>query len=78
MGRTGVRTEYDDQGRLIKLIDAGGNLVELVHDPDNFIETVKDALGNTTAFEYDIRGNVVREIDALGGVTLVTLPEIFA
>lgn len=68
LGRTGVRTEYDDQGRLITLIDADGNPVGLAHDPDNFIETVTDALGNTTTFEYDLRGNVVTEMDALGGI----------
>ena len=69
LGRTGVRTEYDDQGRLVTLIDADGNPVGIAHDPENFLETVTDALGNTTAFEYDIRGNVVTEVDALGNIT---------
>jgi YD repeat-containing protein len=68
LGRSGVRTEYDDQGRLVTLIDADGNPVGLAHDPDNFIETITDAAGNTTTFEYDIRGNVVTEVDALGGI----------
>ncbi|NEP10260.1 MAG: DUF4114 domain-containing protein [Symploca sp. SIO2C1] len=69
LGRTGVRSEYDEQGRLVNLFDADGNLVELIHDPDNSIETVKDQFGNTTIYEYDERGNVLTEIDALGGIT---------
>src|SRR5690606_10474962 len=69
LGRTGVRVEYDDQGRLITLRDADGHPVRLVHDPENALETVVDALGNPTTFEYDVRGNVVREIDALGRET---------
>jgi YD repeat-containing protein len=40
LGRTGVRTEYDSQGRLSSLVDALGNQVQLLHDPDNSIETV--------------------------------------
>lgn len=69
LGRTGVRTEYDAQGRLIKLIDAAGNPVQLIHDPDNAIETIKDVQGHTTTFEYDLHGNVVTEVDAAGGIT---------
>ena len=53
LGRTGVRTEYDAQGRLISLIDADGKTVQLAHDPDHSLETVTDALGNPTTFEYD-------------------------
>ncbi|MBX9627946.1 MAG: putative Ig domain-containing protein, partial [Gemmataceae bacterium] len=72
LGRSGVRTEYDARGRLVKLIDAAGKTVELAHDPANSVETVRDALGHPTTFEYDPRGNVVREVDALGGQTLRT------
>ncbi len=69
LGRTGVRTEYDADGRLVKLYDALGNPVELIHDLDNSVETVLDALGNPTSYEYDGHGNIVTEINALGGVT---------
>ncbi|MHB0960422.1 MAG: putative Ig domain-containing protein [Pirellulaceae bacterium] len=72
LGRTGVRSEYDDKGRLARLFDADGQAVEMLHDPDHFVETVKDQLGNSTVYEYDTLGNVVREVDALGGVTLRT------
>jgi YD repeat-containing protein len=69
LGRTGVRTEYDDQGRLVKAIDAAGHVVEVTHDPSDSVETVLDQLGNPTMYEYDDRGNVVAETNALGGVT---------
>jgi YD repeat-containing protein len=69
LGRTGVRTEYDDRGRLVKLIDAAGKTVELIHDPDNSPRRSATRLGNPTTFEYDLRGNVITEVDALGGIT---------
>jgi RHS repeat-associated protein len=72
LGRSGVRSEYDEQGRLVTLIDADGQAVRLTHDPEHSLETVRDALGYPTTFEYDQRGNVVREVDALGGETLRT------
>lgn len=70
LGRIGVRTDYDAQGRLIRLVDAAGNPVELLHNLDDSIEQVVDALGHTNTFVYDERGNVIQEINALGAVTL--------
>ncbi len=75
LGRTGARSEYDETGRLVKIIDADDQAVELIHDPDNFVQTVKDQLGNETIYEYDTRGNVVTEIDARGGVITRTYDE---
>jgi RHS repeat-associated protein len=69
LGHTGVRTDYDDQGRLITLTDAAGKSVHVSYDPTHSIETVTDQLGNPTTYEYDDRGNIVTETDALGGVT---------
>jgi RHS repeat-associated protein len=69
LGRTGLRTDYDAQGRLNKLVDAAGNPVQLAYDPTHSLETVTDPLGNPTTLEYDDRGFVVRQIDPLGGVT---------
>ncbi|MCS7469110.1 putative Ig domain-containing protein [Stieleria sp. ICT_E10.1] len=72
LGRTGIRSEYDDLGRLVKMIDADDQSIELIHDPANFIDTVKNQLGHETTYEYDIRGNVVTEIDGEGGITRYT------
>jgi RHS repeat-associated protein len=69
LGRTGVRNEYGDDGKLKKILDANGNAVEMVYDPNNSIQKVKDALDNETVYEYDDRGNVVTEIDAEGKIT---------
>ncbi|MDV6032260.1 MAG: hypothetical protein F9B45_19665 [Phycisphaera sp. RhM] len=69
LGRTGIRSEYDGDGRLIRMIDAAGEAVQLVHDIENFTETVVDQLGNPTVYQYDALGNVTTEIDAEGGVT---------
>src|SRR5206468_4362819 len=73
LGRTGVRTDYDAQGRLTKVIDAAGNPVEVAYDPTHLLNTITDPLGNKTTEEYDARGNTVRTIDVLGGVTRRTL-----
>ncbi len=69
LGRTGVRTEYDAQGRLTRVIDVAGNPVQTAYDPTHLLATVTDRLGNTTTEEYDDRGNTVRTTDPLGGVT---------
>jgi RHS repeat-associated protein len=72
LGRTGVRTDYDDTGRLQVLTDGAGNPVHLLHDLDHFTETVQDALGHPTTFVYDNFGNVVQQVDALNALTTRT------
>ena len=69
LGRTGVRNEYDDSGRLKKLFDTAGNPVEMVYDPSNSTQTVLDQYGNATLYVYDDRGNVLQERDAVGKQT---------
>ncbi|MBD2168527.1 putative Ig domain-containing protein [Calothrix membranacea FACHB-236] len=69
LGRKGIRTEYDDQGRLIRLIDAEGNALDLSYSSGASSQTVKDPLGNTITRVFDVQGNVVQEVDALGGIT---------
>jgi YD repeat-containing protein len=69
LGRTGVKTEYDDQGRLAKLIDADSKTVQLTYDTVHSTQTVIDQLGNPTVYSYDSRGNVVREVNAEGRIT---------
>jgi len=72
LGNTGVRTNYDAQGRLTTLTDAAGKTVSLGYDPTNSTEVVTDQLGNPTTYVYDDRGNIVSQTDALGGVTTRT------
>jgi RHS repeat-associated protein len=69
LGRTGARAEYDDQGRMVRVIDASGKAVGLNYDLSQSTETVLDRLGNPATYVYDDRGNVVTEVNALGGVT---------
>lgn len=69
LGRTGIRTDYDANGRLDELIDANGNPVQLDYAPSASTETITDQLGNPTTYEYDAQGNIIEQIDALGGVT---------
>jgi len=64
--RSGVKTDYDEQGRLKQMVDANGSAVELIYDPNNSIQKVKDVFGKETTYVYDRRGNVLTEIDPLG------------
>ncbi|XHL98542.1 MAG: putative Ig domain-containing protein [Microcoleus anatoxicus] len=66
LGRSGVKTEYDEKGRLKQMVDANGSAVELIYDASNSIQKVKDVFGKETTYVYDGRGNVLTEIDPLG------------
>ena len=68
----GERTEYDDSGRIVEVINAFGQSVSLQHDLVDRVEHMTDALGNVTTAAYDLQGNVIDQIDALGGVTNYT------
>jgi YD repeat-containing protein len=68
LGREGIRTEYDESGRLTRTVDALGNAVRQDYDLANSTVTVFDQLGNPTKFEYDNDGNIVTETNALGEV----------
>ena len=72
LGRDVVRNEYDELGRLKRILDVNGEAVELVYDPDNSTQTVKDVFGYETFYEYDERGNIVQEIDPVGLKTVRT------
>ncbi len=67
-GRTPARQIYDDDGRLVAIIDASGRRVEMNHDPNNRVETVVDRLGNLDVYEYDAKGNILTHTTPLGGV----------
>jgi RHS repeat-associated protein len=64
-GVRAVRSEYDDDGRLIAMIDPLGRRIEMEHDLVARVETTIDRLGNETINYYDDRGNVTQKIDAL-------------
>lgn len=67
-----VRNEYDDQGRLVRQIDAFGKAMTFTHDLNTRQEVLTDKLGRATVYEYNARGQVVRTTDANGGVTTRT------
>jgi RHS repeat-associated protein len=63
-----VRTDFDDQGRIVSQTDAMGNAVTQSYDLNNFQETVRDRRGFPTVIEYNDRGNVVSTTDPETGV----------
>ena len=71
LGRVGAKSTYDEQGRLSQLFDVDGDPVEIVYDPENSTQIVKDALGQSTFYEYDSRGNVIQQVDPSGAKTFL-------
>jgi RHS repeat-associated protein len=69
LGHVLFRAEYDDQGRLRATQDADGGRIELAHDLDAARSTLVNRAGDTTVYQYDERGNVVRVVDGLGHPT---------
>jgi YD repeat-containing protein len=49
-GRTGVKNEYDAQGRLVGMVGATGTSINWSYDPTHSLQTVADALGNKTTY----------------------------
>ncbi|MGL6073356.1 MAG: FG-GAP-like repeat-containing protein [Fimbriiglobus sp.] len=72
LGRTGIRTEYGPDGRLIGAIDANGVRTSISYDPNSQLVTTRDGLNRPTTIEYDAQGNVVASTDALGHTTRMT------
>lgn len=69
LGNTGIRGEYDDNGRLISMKDADGNNVSITTNLGDNSQVIVDALGNQTIFQYDARGNTTAVTNALGNTT---------
>jgi RHS repeat-associated protein len=68
-----TRYEYDDQGRVITVLDVSNPARTLTtryryDERGKRIEEI-DPDGNARRFEYDLRGNKIKEIDAAGGVS---------
>ena len=72
LGNRAVRTEYDNSGRVVAVVDANGNRTTQGFDAASNTETVTDPLGQVTTLVYDDRGNVLSETDPLGHTTLRT------
>jgi RHS repeat-associated protein len=70
-GNRAVRSEYDDDGRLVATIDALGNRIEFENDVGNS-QVVRDRLGRVRVLEYDERGNVTSETHPDGTITTRT------
>ena len=62
-GVRATRTEYDDDGRMVRQINPAGDTLYFDHDVDNRIETTRDFNGNETVYTYDDRGNVLSKTD---------------
>ena len=69
LGRLQLKTEYDNEGRVIRQTDADGKAVTITTDTANKRQTVKDRRGYTTVYDFDDRGNVTQVTDAKGGIT---------
>ena len=74
-GRSVNRQEFDEDGRLVAIIDATGRRLEMQHDLDARVETVVDFNGNASTLLYDPRGNIVERVDPLGQITRSTFDE---
>ena len=71
-GRQAARTEYDEQRRVKKVIDADGREIEYAYDLDGLTQTISDQTGNATTLALDARGNVTREEGPGGEITVRT------
>lgn len=70
-----TKNVYDDDGRLIKSIDANGNETVYSHDISGHEEAITDRNGNVTRYVYDDNGNVLEQTDALGNTVKNTYDE---
>jgi RHS repeat-associated protein len=70
LGRTPIKNEYYDDGRLKSHTDAFGNTILYTHNLSARQEIVTDREDGIRVLDYDARGNVVRETDPTGKVIL--------
>lgn len=63
---------YDDQGGLVKLIDQLGRVSEFVRNPQLLVTDVVLPDGSTTHYDYDPRGNLVRNVNPMGAAYELT------
>lgn len=75
-GVSATRMEYDDDGRLIAIVDAEGNRIEYDHNIAGNTSIVSDLRGNNTVYIYDDKGRVLSETNHLGETTTRTYNEV--
>jgi len=59
-GTIPIAIQYDDRGRL-KQINQGGRFSHFQYNPEGFVGSITNALNETTNFEYDDAGQVIRQ-----------------
>jgi RHS repeat-associated protein len=71
-GEIVLRNVYGPDGRLAQTVDAFGRPILFDHRLSENVEVVTNRLGKDRLYEYDARGNVIREVDELGHETTRT------
>jgi len=72
-GGVAQRLTYDDEGRLVSITDAAGNVTTLTTDVDERSQIITSADGNlTTITNRDERGNMVSSTEVYDGVNHTT------
>jgi YD repeat-containing protein len=69
LGRSGLKVEYDEAGRMKRLIDPEGNPIELTYNPEESIQIIQDAYNFPTIYKYDSQGNIIQQTNAEGQST---------
>lgn len=70
-GVLATRNEYDEEGRLSRVVDANGQVTTYTYDLTGRSQTVRDRLGRETTIVYNERGNVTSKIAPDGGITQI-------
>ena len=72
LGRAAAKTEFSTDGRIQRVTDAAGKTIEFKTNVNTRTQWVTNKLGYTVTLESDARGNIIRQVDPLGKVTLRT------
>ena len=64
-----VRAQYLPNGRLEKVFDIDGDPIAFEYDLNSDTQIIRDANGIPTLYEYDDRGNVIRQVNQINGIT---------
>ena len=72
LGQVLFRAEYGSDGRLAATQDADGARMGITYDLETSTTTLTGRTNGVTTYQYDSRGNVTHETDALGHDTALT------